>query len=285
MLQFVLNDVGAPAVTQYFRPPTIYLDHWALRKISENDELKDRLTSAIESKTGTLVISILNLVEFIKVTSPTRAEKAEDLLEKILPNLYLIDFQLFDVIAREASVIQGGELIPPHADQEFLKIIATIKPQTPKPFTARGIFSVVIQHKDKLSAGFDRLAEKGVEKLELLRTELNSDTSFQSALRRPPRRPPNNVWTKLILQELLRGLLVDKTTVISTNHAIDFMHAVVPISYCDFVLLDGYWEELAGRAKKRIIDANITISFAKVFSEKKSGVDKFFAELSKWEPN
>ena len=78
---------------------------------------------------------------------------------------------------------------------------------------------------------------------------------------------------------MLRTLLVDKGTKMTRNQAIDLIHVVVPVAYCDFVLLDKHWETQVGRVRSRLNKADMSVPVGKVFSGKANGVDRFLCEL------
>jgi hypothetical protein len=59
----------------------------------------------------------------------------------------------------------------------------------------------------------------------------------------------------------------------------DISHAIVPVAYCEYVLLDNYWATQVGLAQKRIRDGGGLFPMAKVFSEKECGLEKFLQEL------
>jgi hypothetical protein len=80
----------------------------------------------------------------------------------------------------------------------------------------------------------------------------------------------------LFLRELLGKLLVDQKGNMTQNDAMDLFHAIVPISYCDFVLLDAAWEQRVKLVGERLIQHKIGIKAAKVFSEKSKGLGHFF---------
>src|SRR5262245_66004270 len=96
----------------------------------------------------------------------------------------------------------------------------------------------------------NELADAIVQQVSKLRIEHESDSAFQAALKRPPTFQRMQRGTRLILKELLRGLVLDRSTNLSRNHAVDFLHAVVPVAYCDFVMLDKYWEEQVRRMRE-----------------------------------
>jgi hypothetical protein len=277
MIEFTINSNDELAVGQVEVSPAVYLDHWALRRLSENEMLAKRMVSALQSRNGTLALSALNLAEFAKVTIGEQAENAENLVEAILPNVFFIEFDLFVVIKREDELLAGGPPTPPHADMDLLRVFAQLKPNSLNPFTACNLFKVV--QKPQLAVRLDGLADTIVNRVEALRDTLDVDEDFQATIRRLPSGPQIQRGTRIVLRELVRSLLVDGQTKITRNHAIDLLHAVVPIAYCDLVLLDKYWETQVDRARSRLNKARVSAPIAKVFSGKRGGVEDFLCEL------
>lgn len=78
MIRLEINAAGSPIVIQEDFAPTVYLDHWALRKFSSDPMLAKRFTRAIEEREGTLALSSLNLAEFqrLLITVKVRAPKS-----------------------------------------------------------------------------------------------------------------------------------------------------------------------------------------------------------------
>ena len=278
MIEFRINDRrGQLEVGQQDVSPTVYLDHWALRSFSDNESLATRLTAALELGNGTLALSWLNLVEFTKVTVEQQARNAEDLLEANLPRVFFLEVEPFSVIRREDELVAGRPPAPPHADLGFLSAFSCLRPTSLNSFTAHDLFQVV--QASQLANSFDDLADTVVRRVAALRDELDTNPGFQSAVRRLPCGPRIQRGTRFLLREMLRTLLVDKGTRITRNHAIDLMHAVVPVSYCDFVLLDKHWETQVDRVRSRLKMAGMTVPMGKVFSGKANGVDRFLREL------
>jgi len=103
------------------------------------------------------MLSWLNLAEFTKLTNRKQAERAENLVNEILPNVFFIEINPFTVIERENELLNGGIPIPPHADTDFLRAFATLKPNKPNSvfqFTAHDLFAAL--HKGKLTKKRDR---------------------------------------------------------------------------------------------------------------------------------
>lgn len=257
--------------------PAVYLDHWALRDISEDQTLSKRFTSAILSRQGTLCLSWLNLVEFTKVTDIAQGRAAEELIESVLPNVFFFEVNPFTVIESEDRLLAGSEPFPPHADTGFLRAFVSLSPKSPRPFTARNLFTIA--QESNLSARLEALADTAVERIGALRDTFLADRSFRSQVKRLPSGPAIQHGTRYILRELVRPMLLDQATNIGRNHAIDLLHAVVPVSYCDIVLLDKHWEVQVGRMNARLIEAKMTFPVARVFSRRSNRLDHFLVAL------
>lgn len=90
--------------------------------------------------------------------------------------------------------------------------------------------------------------------------------------------------TLLILGELLRGFILDSGAQMSENHAVDLLHAAMPLNCCDFVLLDGPWAERVAKMKLRLARSSMVMPLAKCFSQRNDGVNAFLADLENFDP-
>lgn len=278
MIRLLLKERCSPRVEQWATPPIIYLDHWALRKLSEDDKLGARFVRGLGLRNGTLALSWLNLVEFGKVKSAEQARKAECFLDSNLPRVFFIEVEPFTVISKENGLFTAGPGAPPPADLEFLKVFAQLKPSSPISLTAQGLFAIM--QNPRVAQGFEGLANTVVSRISSLRDEHGTNPDFRSAVARLPRLQKVQKATRFLVPELVRTLLIDRGTKITRNHAIDLMHAVVPLAYCDLVLLDKHWETQVERVRSRLNKAGVCAPIAKVFSGKANGIDRFLCELA-----
>ena len=69
----------------------------------------------------------------------------------------------------------------------------------------------------------------------------------------------------------------DLKRAITPNDAIDFLHAAIPVTYCDVVLLDGATADLVERARRKLNGTGIRM--ATVFPGRRDGVERFLALL------
>jgi hypothetical protein len=267
---------GKVALTQSNVSPSVYLDHWALLGISQDKALAQRLLTALQRRSGTLVLSWMNLSEFIKVGNAARVTHAEELVQQALPHVFFMEVDPFRVIDREDR--PGSDMgSQPHADMELLKVFATHNRTSLTVFSASGFFMAV--RKSQLASGSDRLADVFLQKVEDARTSSDRDPQWRDAIDRKPWAPEHGRSTLSLFREVVRGLIGDKKTKLNRNHAMDFYHALVPAVYCDFVLIDKYWEERLKQARRRYAKAQVAFPMAAAFSAKNQGVERFLAEL------
>ena len=280
MIEWNLDSAGRPAVMQVMTHPAVYLDHWAIMKFSGEPKLAMRFTNALKSSQGTWAISLSNLMEFIKMTDESQAVQFEKLIELALPNIFFIDFDPFDVMERECVMLQGGSQAAPYGDVSFLGIFAAKPPDTPRPFTAKNLVTVIIKQSGQLQNNLEILKDTIISKTQLMREQMLVDKQFEKSVKGSQKSAKvHRTW--FFLRELLRNLLLDKTKVVRSNDAMDLLHAIVPITYCDFVLLDAQWEDRVKAISKRLIDQNIEIKLADIFSDKEGGsrLEQFFGHL------
>ena len=280
MLRYLLGPSGKPCVEQIDTAPSVYLDHWALRKISTDPLLADCLVTTLQKNKGTLLLSWLHLEEFSSVTNRSHAIAAEQLVERLLPQVFFLEPDPFTVIGRENTLMAGGSPLPPHSDPDFLETFVHLRPSTPRPFTTQGLFTSMQTSGQDLQ--LKALAAEIVQSLEKMRIETHANQQLHQRVLRLPTGTAIQHGTRLLLRELTRTFLLNTKLVITENHAIDLIHAVVPSAYADFVLLDKHWRVQVDQARNRLLRAGLNIPVASVYSEKSEGIPKFFAALASW---
>lgn len=206
-----------------------------------------------------------------------QARTAETFIEAHLPRVFFIEVDPFAVIKRENEVLAGRAPAPPHADLDLLGVFSEFKPTSLNFFTARDLFTIV---QDSGFAGrFADFASAMMRSLEGLRNGIEGDSRLRSGQQRLASDPRIQRGTRFILSALVRALRADKKTKITQNQAMDLIHAVVPVAYCAFVLLDKHWRAQVDGVRARFKKDALGVPIARVFSERKNGVDRFLSGL------
>jgi len=262
MVEITIAQNGELTAGQQLVSPAVYLDHWALRAVSEDATLGGRLTQALETRGGTLVLSWANIAEFPDLDERA-ARQAEEFIDRQLPHLFFLKLNPFDVIRGENALIAGGPPVPPHADLELLRLVVGLRPSGVQPITCIGMLAEVSGRREEST---ERMRAVFVDWLSSLREEYLEDNDFRTLVDRSLQGQATPRGTSIVLREVVAGLMRDKSAPITPNDALDFFHTIVPVAYCDFVLLDGRWRDQVDRLRARLRRARVDFPLATVFS-------------------
>ena len=269
MLSATIEPSGTLTFSQRLVSPAVYLDHWALREISESEDLSGRFSRALEQCGGTLALSWANLIDFTKITREGQLRLTEAFIDSNIPRVFFLEAAPTIVIGRENELLQGTVAsLAPHSDNEFFKIVLNSRTATVKPFAARDLFEGL---RGELGALGEEFADEFVSSVSMQRRRVTVDPSLKSRLQWK-RGPTTPRATRLINRELLRGLVLDQGRSITRQDAIDFFHAVVPVAYCDVVLLDKHWADKIERVWHRFSAEAIGAPLARVISKRDGGL-------------
>jgi hypothetical protein len=266
-------------ISQSFDPPTVYLDHWAIRLFSDDRTLQDRLVTALLQKRGTLLVSNFSMAELGAPSDPRHVIDAEHFLERCIPHLFLTDFRLDDVLARERNESSNATRFWPTADLAQLKLFGERSHAADRSFTMNGFAQLAYQNRTGINALMSDMARKMKEAVEKART----DPEYVRKARDAPLKD-SRPRTLLIIGELLRGFILDSNASITENDAVDLVHAAMPLNCCDYVLLDGPWAERVEKMKLRLAKSPMIMPLAKCFSQRNDGIDTFLTDLENFDP-
>jgi hypothetical protein len=266
-------------VGQSFDSPTVYLDHWAIRLFSDDRTLQDRLVTALSQKQGTLLVSNISMAELGAAADPRHIMDAEAFLERCLPRLFLTDFRLDDVLARERNEANNATRFWPTADLPQLKLFGERSHAVGRSFTMYGFAQMAYEHRTPINGLMSDMARKMTAAVEKAR----SDPDYVRKARDAPLND-SRPRTLLIMGELLRGFILDSNSLMSQNDAVDLVHAAMPLNCCDYVLLDGPWTERVAKLKLRLAKSPMVMPIAKCFSRRNDGINEFLTDLENFDP-
>lgn len=271
-------DSGRFRLYQRADPPVIYLDHWALMEIACNEASATRFRETLGRAGGTLVFSWMGLYEFSGVTDSRQTTAVDALLESLYPNS--LAFVLTDpdeIVANEDRILRGGPRRAPHLDQKLCELFVARKLHIPAPL--RFVSEMAEPEKaadarrkwEDASQRFARMIEKarsmpGVRRrLEIKKGEAR----IQSPLR-------------YVYRAALIYVLKNTRTRLDTHHWSDFIHAVVPSSYCDILVLDRGWATATRQVLDQLSRKGLLTAHAEVFAGHALGA--FWDRLEDWKP-
>lgn len=265
---------GETHAKQSFDSPTVYFDHWAICEFSDDLTLQDRFVKAMQAKCGTFVLSHTNLAEFTNASDPRHADSAEKFLERLMPNVYLTDFDLEKAEVFENQPGYAGRRMWPSADLLMLKLVAKRSINAGGSFTLAGFITLLFLNRAQLSKTFNEANQNILD-------EINKQCADPVYVKKARQSVPDTSRTKtrVVMGELMRELTIDPKATISLNDIVDWQHAILPVICCDFVLLDGKWEQRVRAMAKRVTEQGLHMSFAKCFSKRDNGLNDFLSQL------
>jgi hypothetical protein len=245
---------GRFTVTQSFIPPTVYLDHWAVRALTDEPVWQDRFVEALKAAGGTLMLSHLTFTEFANVADPRHATDTEHFLDRVFPNVFLASIDLRDVLRQELRARPHAPTAPP-ADAALTEYFVTKQP--PRSFV--GMISP-LSRTQKLRAHAAIMNRTIAAHINRVRREPAFIKASRTFTAHEPGAPALAVF-----RELARIPGIDQQMRIEPNDSTDFQHAVVALAYCSFALLDRKWTDFGGRVQRNLTKLGVPLRLAKSF--------------------
>ncbi len=257
---------------QTFDAPTVYLDHWAIRLFSDDISLQDRFVNALHNAKGTLLLSHQNLAEFTGPDDMSHAVQAELFLNRILPNVFFA-LSAFTTLEREALKINDRNLRPPD-DCEFLKCFAMNRPEGVNPLSFNGILTAISDSRDRLG---ERFRESNKSIADIVNKQRQDPNYRRRATSSKALRDMSRM--QVIMDELLRNIVIDQQAPFTDHDTVDYQHAILSTSYCDFALLDRRWHDMVERMERRLAKLDFEVKHAHCFSRRNNGLEAFLLAL------
>jgi hypothetical protein len=265
VISFWLEDKVFHA-SQQTTPPVVYLDQWALIDISQRQSEAERFAGILKERNGTLALSWINLMEFGKAKQGTPAA-VDALLEKIHPNFAFLESLPDLVIEREDLNLKGGGPVAPHLAGDFLREFVMTGKSGLDPLSPAGFVSGLIdsERSGALDERWRELVDGVSPRFQEARDRYMTDPGFRSRMSAMPKGCLLPAPTRYVNQLAFQDAISGSWKLTSTHHWADYFHTIVPISYCDYVLLDDAWAARAQRFQDQLRRAELVREGASVF--------------------
>ncbi|MGH9443943.1 MAG: hypothetical protein ACRD16_16885 [Thermoanaerobaculia bacterium] len=276
-----LNSAGGSMLVQSAPSPTVYLDQWALMDFARDDSCRNRFTKALLRRNGTLYLSWVHLLEFMKTTSQDTADDVEGFLNGLEHRCAFLQ-PLPDLVVAEENRLLG---IPrerweaPEVDNEVLKILHghALQSRSTDPFDFRGFIRLLQSSELSLfPSRFEESMKRTEVLLEIQRHRAEVDSGFKRIINRVPTGPRFPTATRYVATEMMRQLIRDRSAKIDSHDWADLAHSVVAASYADYVVLDRGWVHRVEQVGRRLEKSGVLRHFAVAFSGQRKSLESFW---------
>jgi len=246
MLKYSKENINGKIVVridQIACPPTVYLDTWALFDFIGDNNLADRFIKVLNNLGGTLMLSMISVIENMAIDNQEQIKNLYKFIDSM--DAAFLDFNFTRVIKKEKIYKKtGGPFlkISPAVDLELLDTIIKIhKPED--PLKVSEIFSA---YRQDLENG--KVLEENWEKslfpiIERARNNINALSNAKKRFRKRKEKANTCKFpcTEFLMETCFDYIAINENMKMPDKEWRDIFHTIVPVAYCDFVLVDKKW--------------------------------------------
>jgi hypothetical protein len=273
---------GQIELRENFKSPMVYLDHWALNDFSLDKVLRDKFVDVMNTKGGTFRLSVFNFIELSRQADASQVEAILNMINRIL-DCGLINIDPKVVITKENALISDPSLIfkvkNPSAEVEIVAAYI-MSHDYPNEWHVSDIIRSVIS--ELPTKAMLRSNSEFIQDMQrLIKVGRGDKQHLQKAKRRfknlkkfgPKYQRPTREIFDMALDFVMRNIQMKMS---EYSEWTDLFHLIVPVSYCDIVMVDKRWRSFITQT------GYIYPDIAMVFDKKTQ--DDFFTAIETWEP-
>ena len=226
-------------IDQIAYPPTVYLDTWALFDFIEDDSIANKFIKILNNLGGTLMLSIMSVLESVGLKNQKQFQCLCDLIDSLgIDKVALLDFNFMRVITKEKIY----KKISPAIDCGLLDSFIRIH----KPEKHLKVSEIFLAYRQDLENG-KVLNEKWEEDLfpivKRARNDINALSNAKKRFRRRKEKANTCKFpcTEFIMETCFDYITINENMKMPDKEWRDIFHTIVPVAYCDFVLVDKKW--------------------------------------------
>lgn len=267
-------------LTEILGRPIVYLDTWALNDIAQNESNIKRFVQAMKRHQGTLRISQHNVHELIRQGDRSQVNRILAMIREI--DCGFINSYPDQVIKKENFLLENPSVRsnPSSRVDIVADYLAISDIDRPSRWHVADIITVLIDNAsgDKVGREDDRLANSMSTLIEKARGRQGSlqeaAKRFHATRKKGPQYP---AATRELFRMCLDFILRNEKMGISTGSEWnDTFHVIVPVAYCDIVLIDRRWKSFVSQT------GLVPPAIASVFDSR--GLLDFFESLEDFRP-
>ena len=230
-------------VLQAASRPTVYLDNWPLSLFSVDHTLGGRFTDLLDTSSGTLTISVVSLLEIVGRRDEKQVASTLRLLDSV--DAVFIDIDPSRVIKREEELRHTDRFIShrsPCADLQLLAALADVHNPL-KPFKISEIvLELQKEIKNRRCVVREDLETALFPPIEKARHDPTALSKAKERFKKKSKRIRLEFpCTPDLLNRCIDFIVINESMKMPDKEWRDVLHVIVPVAYCDFVLIDSRW--------------------------------------------
>lgn len=266
MIRLTIDEKGETfSLVQNSTVPLVYLDTCAFMDVATSHA--ERFGKALLRHGGTLGVSWIGFVELAYVDEPT-TNANELLLAHVWPSVVFLETDGSVVAAKENQLLGGSrDVFAPHIHTQFAAEFAKMRRNdSVDPLDPQGFLGMMRspEMRRSFSASMAHATSEAVEMFNDTRRKFDTDPGVRKRILARPSGTPRQHPTFYAYLEVLKHLVRNNMR-ITANHVKDSWHTVVPLSYCDYVVLDRTWAHIALETQNRLDKAGLLTHRASVY--------------------
>lgn len=234
---------GRHRLSEVFRRPMVYLDHWALNDLALSDAYRQRFTGILNSRGGMLRISAYSIRELANQGDKSQINAILSLLDEV--DAGFINIHPTQVIEQENRILAGDPTVGnPSADLDIIDIylMAMNSPSTWSISEIVKTFLVNANEKSFCSEDFLIKITSTTEKARQDTVTMDKLKKNFNIMRSSGQRycTATRELFEMVIAFIVKNHSMKMKDISEWN---DIFHLIVPVAYCDIVLLDKRWLE------------------------------------------
>ena len=266
-------------IDQIACPPTAYLDTWALFDFIEDNDLADKFIKILNNLDGTLIFFMVSIIESMAIDDQEQIQNLYKFIDSIgAEKIAFLDFNFTRVIDNEKKYKKNnGQFLKTSPAIDFGLLDSFIKIH--KPENPLKVSEIFLAYRQDLENG-KVLNEKWEEDLFpiVIRARNNINALSNAKKRFKKRKESANTYkfpcTEYLWESCIDYIVINENMEMPNKEWRDIFHTIVPVAYCDFVLIDRRWQNFI-----RSINLEYP-QIAKVYAQR--NLNEFLKDLENW---
>lgn len=280
MYKRIVHSNNEIEIQEHFKRPMVYLNHWALNDISHDQSLRENFVNTMNHKGGTFRLSITNFVELTRQKDKNQINSILSMIKSI-PDCGLINIDAGEVIRRENALISDpNSILYPGNPSAEIEIVSTylMTHNYPEQWHVSDMIENIIN--EPFSKRRSESSSKFIEDMQRLINSARNDKKYiskaKSRFKKLKNNGPKYQRPTREIQQLSFYFIIRNQELKMQEYSEweDLFHVVVPVSYCDVVLIDKRWKAFVSQTGYSYPQ------IAKVYDKKSIG--NFFQTLETW---